>query len=144
MRIFFSDASNLMARASSTSHTTQLVGPLLRTYPYRQRQWQPTGRMDRRTAEHLIGQGCVMGIVHVLSGRFKAECPGRVGEWAWPSRRSCRLTRQTWRKSSPTPSLTSYSQAPTTFLPWQHSRPQSLLTKLSLPASSGAWDIARA
>lgn len=24
--------------------------------------------MDRRTAEHLIGQGCVMGIVHVLSG----------------------------------------------------------------------------
>ncbi|KAM3567186.1 hypothetical protein VYU27_010663, partial [Nannochloropsis oceanica] len=24
--------------------------------------------MDRRTAEHLISQGCVMGIVHVLSG----------------------------------------------------------------------------
>jgi len=35
--------------------------------------------MDRKTAAHLIGQGCVMGIVHVLSGMDIRTVGGWVG-----------------------------------------------------------------
>lgn len=74
------------------SLTTHPIRPHLPAYHHRQQQRQMTSTMDRKTAAHLIGQGCVMGIVHVLSGKC-ITCVRTVGGWGG---------RGSWSRSSST------------------------------------------